>query len=255
MNASPEPVFAHRESDLAETMDIAPEALKRARGKHLRRGLDWNLILGKVWYSDGARQRILEVLAPAREPAAAAVNSAPNSPAAGPDPKSAKPAPEGAADAFPHLDQELATRLGVGQKELRSIRTAELEAGVDWAIVAGSVRYSMRGLTRLLAALKIQAPELLPASTPIPGPAPAAPAANGAAPGARLPGALEDLTCGKVYRINKRMVEALTAAGEQVVVRVRDNTNLQPGMVMPCRFGGGRIWELNRRLPRRRGLW
>jgi len=254
MNASPEPVFAHRESDLAETMDIAPEALKRARGKHLRRGLDWNLILGKVWYSDGARQRILEVLAPGREPAAVA-DSAPNSHAAGRDPESAKPSSEGGADAFPHVDQELATRLGVGQKQLRSIRTAELEADVDWAIVGGFVRYSTRGLARLLAALKIQAPELLSASAPIPGPAPAASGPNGAAPGARLPGALEDLTCGKVYKINKHMVEATTAAGEQVVVRVRDNTNLQPGMVMPCRFGGGRIWELNRRLPRRRGLW
>lgn len=71
----------------------------------------------------------------------------------------------------------------------------------------------------------------------------------------RTPGSLESLTCFKLYSRNTKIVEAKTAAGELVLVRVRENKNLRPGMVMKCRFAGTRIWELAQRLPRYRGRW
>ena len=177
------------------------------------------------------------------------------------------------ADAFPHAERAVTAKLGITPKDLRGIRTASLTRGDDWEVVGNSVHYSSAGLGRLATLLKVPVdgaataqPEPEKISTE-PGAGPAAepplleeadpaptPAASGG-PAGRAAGAIEDLVCLKCYRPNRQIVEARTGAGEEVLVRVRDNTNLRPGMTMKCRFAGTRIWELAQRLPRRRGKW
>lgn len=176
------------------------------------------------------------------------------------------------SDAFPHLERAVAAQLGITPKDLRGIRAADLTRGEDWEIQAGAVAYSVAGVARLAQLLDVQAdgagvsaagPEKNP-----PEDRPAGEAAEGAPPlgdegeaavldplPGRALGAVEDLVCGRCYRPNRKMVEAMTPDGELVLVRVRDNSNLQAGMVMKCRFAGSRIWELAQRLPRKRGKW
>lgn len=149
------------------------------------------------------------------------------------------------ADPFIHGERELVASLGLSQKAVRAVRAEDLDRTVDWETIGGEVRYSDVGRSKLLGVLKISSEAAAPAAPEDPAPAAAA----------RAPGALEDLVCVKCYKPNRRMLEARTVGGDVVLVRVKDNVNLLPGMTMPCRFEAGRIWTLARRLPRHRGKW
>lgn len=171
------------------------------------------------------------------------------------------------ADGFPHGERELARDLGLTQKALRVVRSDDLARKADWDVISGEVRYSASGRDRLLEVLKISAPAaafsippILSAAAPAPPGPPeknsVAPSAAAAPPAPARPlGCIETLTCGKCYSPNRRIVEASTAGGDQVLVRLKDNQNMRPGMAMKCRFAGGRMWELAQRLPRFRGKW
>lgn len=154
-------------------------------------------------------------------------------------------------EAFPFLEDALAADLGVPRRKLRDIRSDELEQKIDWDVVAGAVHLSQVGRAKVFAALKIILPEASSAAAEKISPESSALGA----PAERAAGTLETLTCHKCYKPNRHIVEAKTAAAELVLVRVKDNTNLQPGMAMKCRFAGGRMWELAQRLPRHRGRW
>lgn len=189
-------------------------------------------------------------------------------------------------DPFVHSERDLVAALGLSQKAVRDVRADGLEQKTDWKMVHGEVRYSDAGKARLLALLKISIdadPPAAPAevavgserpgivsramdvlkkfstgaepSAPAAAPAEAQLAAPTAAPTAREPGAREELVVHKCYRPNRRILEAKTASGQMVLVRVADNTNFQPGMIMKCRYGGGPVWELDQRPPRRPGKW
>ena len=177
-------------------------------------------------------------------------------------------------DRFPHSERALVVTMGLTQKAIRAVRADSLKRNEDWDVIGGEVRYSDQGKERLHAFLKISPEAPPPAEAAQPGlltrmigalkksPEPEAEAVEegpaeepAAAPPARELGAIEELKCTKCYKPNKLIVEATTGSGESALVRVRDNTNLQPGMLMKCRFTGGRLWELAQRLPRQRGRW
>lgn len=156
---------------------------------------------------------------------------------------------------FIHAERALVEGLGVPQKKLRVFRQDELERGADWASAHGEVRYSESGRVKIMAWLQIppeQPEKKIAPEAPAPEPTPAA----GGQP-VTMPksGDREELTCGKCYRPNVRIVEATRANQDRVLVRVKDNRNLRPGMMMKCRFGAGTIWELDQRLPRWPGKW
>lgn len=80
-------LYPHAESDLADQSGLAHDALKATRAEILRRGTDWELVKGRVRYTQAAMSRTLSYLkicdeAPAAEPPppgpAAAAHSAPN---------------------------------------------------------------------------------------------------------------------------------------------------------------------------------
>jgi hypothetical protein len=158
--------------------------------------------------------------------------------------------------AFVHAERTLVASLGLTQKAVRALRDEDLDRTLDWDTVSGEVRYSDAGREKLMSLLKISSEPApaLPAAAGAP-PFEAAQAAPAPAPEALTAATHEDLVCHKRYKPNRHIVEALRATGELVLVRVKDNSNLQPGMTMKCRFGAGRVWELAQRLPRRRGRW
>ena len=177
-------------------------------------------------------------------------------------------------DRFIHAEQDLADALGIPQKKLRVLRQDELDATRDWSHVGAQVRYSEEGRAKLLGLLKADLPSphsapnaaasraknfvpvLALAPVEAPGDGGVALAAHTLAVLTRpFPGDVEMLTCVKCYRPNIRKLEAKRADGAIVLVRVRDNRNLRPGMAMKCRYGDGRIWELAQRLPRFPGKW
>ncbi len=237
VKVDPLTVYPCLEWALAEEIGFPAESVVHARCKLLHRGADWDRVRGRIRLTAQARIRLLEVLKPA------ALNSAPNTvtPAAPED-------TAGTTEPFPHAEAELGTRLGLGEKNLRQLRAEVLKRGVDWDLVKGGVCLPQTGLGRLLEATG------LPASTPVLAEVTAA-SATQAAPSARQIGAQEELVCFKCYKLNRRMLEAKTAAGDLVLVSVRDNSNFLPGMTMKCRFAGTRVWELAQRLPRHRGRW
>lgn len=173
------------------------------------------------------------------------------------------------ATLFLHAERDLAEALGIPQKKLRSVRQDDLTVDRDWATVGGEVRYSEDGRAALLAALKITPPAEHSAPKNSPGDVPPPPRAEpdggehgfALAPGTLAallrpaPGTPEDLVCVKCYAPNRRMLEAKRKNGDAVLVRVKDNRNLKPGMTMKCRFAEGRMWELAQRLPRWPGKW
>jgi len=57
-----EPVFAHAERDLAQTLGLGHSTLRALRRDSLERGTDWNLIDNRVCYSDEGRRKALAVL-------------------------------------------------------------------------------------------------------------------------------------------------------------------------------------------------
>lgn len=179
------------------------------------------------------------------------------------------------AAAFPHTERELVASLGLTQKAVRSVRADDLDRTIDWDTVGGEVRYSAAGRAKLLSLLKISAEPAPPgAEPPLLEKNPSDPlrtfglvperlddgthalvVTDKPASGALTAESREDLVCHKQYKPNRRILEAKRSNGELVLVRVKDNTNLLPGMVMKCRFGAGRVWELDQRLPRKRGRW
>lgn len=169
-------------------------------------------------------------------------------------------------DPFKHAERVLVAELGLTQKQLRAIRADELTNGRDWSTVAGEVRYSDEGRSRLLAILKISSEPSAPPAPPAaatppehsapknsvePVPAPSGPPP----PVATLRGTVEALTVHKVYAPNRSIMEGRRAHGEIVLVRARDNRKFKRGMTMSCRFAQGRLWELNQPLPRYPGKW
>lgn len=158
---------------------------------------------------------------------------------------------------FIHAERDISTELGVSHKALRVTRADELDRDSDWTMVAGEVRYSEAGKARLLSLLKISPVLPPPIAETVSGSPPVGLEKNSEAEpvGARKPGDIENLTCFKCYSPNRRILEAKTSSDELVLVRIKDNRNLRPGMIMKCRFAEGRMWELAQRLPRFRGKW
>jgi len=236
-------VYPCLEEALSQELGIPIEMVATARRKHLHRGADWDRVRSRIRLTTQARERLIEVLKAPVEPNAPKADSAPN---VTPE---AIVEREPATSPFQHSEAELCTRLGISDKQLRQLRTDRLRRGVDWELVTGKVRLSQEGLERLIESMAFQATSAMVADFLTP-PVPVEAAQNG-----RRVGGHEELVCFKCYKINRLMLEAKTAADELVLVRVRDNSNFQPGMKMKCRYTGTRVWELAQRLPRYRGRW
>lgn len=161
--------------------------------------------------------------------------------------------PQKKSQAFDRPERALAAELGIGHDVLKAVRHAHLEEGLDWRREGGEVRYAESGHLKALEALKIaDGPQTAAEATPAAGARP--PAAPSGAQKQLEPGDEVELECVKVYRPNRTIVEARLGA-EIVRVRMRDNRNMRPKMVMRCRYSGTPIWELAQRCPRFPGKW
>ena len=130
--------------------------------------------------------------------------------------------------------------LGLARALVRTVRTEQLTRGTHWNQQANEVRYSAEGRTLLFSILKAQPEKNSPAAPDEPAPTPAT---------ARR----AELVCAKIPR-NRRIIFA-TLGAETLRVRVRDNTNILPGMKLTCTHLQADLWELSQPLPRSRGRW
>lgn len=104
-NGKPEVAYTHVERALADETGLTHETVKDARGAHLQRGPDWELVKGLVTYSDAGRAKIYGALGvpvpvgpaatgPESDPAPLPADSPPNTdPAAAADEKIAESPP------------------------------------------------------------------------------------------------------------------------------------------------------------------
>ena len=214
--------FTHSERDLAGRLGISRKLIGAVRGEHLHRDVDWSMVKGEVRYSDHGVEALTTALKISGEPGAPAGDSAPNT-----------------LEKIPGHEamvKELMAAAAPQVARLEAMATVQRLVDVTGLSVGELVAVTAETLVEHLS------------KTPGDGdPTPAVPP--------RVAGAVEDLTCVKCYKPNTRILEAKTAVGEKALVRVKDNRNFLPGMVMKCRFTGTPVWELAQRLPRRRGKW
>ena len=148
---------------------------------------------------------------------------------------------------FLHTEADLVRELALARKKIAALRADVLVRGVDWAHEGGEVRYSAFGREKLMALLKVPAPE---DSAPNPPPPADLPADH-----PPRPGDVRDLVCVRTYPLNHRIIQA--RLGETLVrVRVRESAKFTPGMTgLRCRFVGADLWDLARPGPRAKGKW
>lgn len=154
------------------------------------------------------------------------------------------------ANRFVLTEAALSIELGLPQKNLRSVRGAQLTRGQHWQHVANEVRYSAEGRAALLTALNVAEPvkDLAPKKSP----EEASPIPPASIP--PRPGDVRELVCVRTYPLNHRIV--LARLGPQKVrVRLADSRNIIAGMSLTCRLLKGDLWELARKLPRWRAKW
>lgn len=151
---------------------------------------------------------------------------------------------------FVHSEATVAQSLNLNRKKISALRGTALLRGEDWSHEHGEVRYSDTGRERLLGLLAVVPPP------PPPAAATAEPVEHLAPKKSEEPGATTaDIVIVRLYPLNRRIVQGRLESGASVRVRVRDNRNLTPAMVMPCRHLGADLWELTHALPRWKGKW
>lgn len=132
---------------------------------------------------------------------------------------------------------ELAERLGVSREVVRRVRQ-ELREGEHWVQEHRFVELTPDGVEAVREALRARK------ETP--------PRMERPEGEARV---IEELRVTRIFPRNPRILEAETAAGARVRVRVRSNVNFILGMAIPCREMKSGLWCLTRACPRFKGRW
>lgn len=150
------------------------------------------------------------------------------------------------------LESKLAKDLGVPRKKLRTLRAKHLAPTADFVKGPEGIEYTVEGLQRMQeklgAAMK---PVDSAPSTPPPSQVLA-----GMAEDAVSPPRVAEMRVVKVYPLNPRLLLCeLKDTPQAQRVRVRDNRNFLPGMVLKAVHENSDLWTLAQRLPRWRGKW
>jgi hypothetical protein len=142
----------------------------------------------------------------------------------------------------------LSEQLGVAVDEVEQLQASICVAGEDFVDAAGVAVLTATGLKKIRA--RVQEDQL--AAVPMPAPLAELPSGRGIEVdyGAPVPPThREDLRLTRVFRWSTNVL-AETAAGLEVVVRVRAIAHLEAGMVLPACIRGEMGWTYEGRLPR-----
>lgn len=157
-----------------------------------------------------------------------------------------------------YWEDRVAAWLGLGRVRISKLRRRSLREGTDWIVHEQEVVYTVQGIQKLrdhLRSLGVTTAADKPAKVEEPAaeepPAPVGPPTKAKA------------RVVKTYPNKRLLLVQLEAAEgdeekkpEQVVARVRDNSNFMPGMVLDVvRDPRALMWQHVGRLPRRRGKW
>lgn len=179
-------------------------------------------------------------------------------------------------------ESQVAERLGISRTRMRELRKSHLAPELDWQFRDNAVVLTAAGLQKIENALAGAAPAV---SAPIEETSPAA-ATRGpsAAPSQVAPPGppprrkfmvvskplhradspqRKVLLCAECPDDTQQVppfdlfthVRATLRLGQERPVRVRDNTNFAPGMVLEAVNIGHGLWQYLGRLPRRQGKW
>ncbi len=170
-----------------------------------------------------------------------------------------------------YWESQCAERLGVSRTSIRQLRRNNLTAEVDWQMRDNAVVLTPSGLQkieRLLAGRTAPAPaSAQPAATPRGASAvPPGPPPSQRFMVVRIPVFRTDSPQRKVLICREcpdrmepvapwRVTQLLSTLGAERPVRVRDNINFTPGMVLEAIGLPHGLWQYAGRLPRRPGKW
>jgi len=163
---------------------------------------------------------------------------------------------------FNIAEVEVAKRLGLTRENMRDLRVEHLYQDEDWAKIGREIHYSEDGIEKLRQILKKNAPDgvklgdIAILSTKVAPPF--AQGVSGGRPEAPdAPGVILDAVVTKIYQKNPQFLEALLG-GQPITVRVNNNANFLPGMVIQSRqlaMKNPRLFDFIGRCPRVRGRW
>lgn len=169
-----------------------------------------------------------------------------------------------------YWESQVAERLGVSRSHLRALRKEHLTQGADWTLRENAVVLTDIGLQKVVARLEgatsTLAGEQNPATLPsapaavIPGPPPKAQYMVVRKPLNRTDRPQTKILICRGCEAKQPEVKSWEIAKADLhkverPIRVRDNTNFLPGMVLEAVCIGHGMWQYLGRLPRRPGRW
>lgn len=135
-------------------------------------------------------------------------------------------------------EKDLAEKLGVSRAVLKGFRS-EMKEGTDWKKVKGKIQYTEHGIALLEKKLGLrEVPEGFYFEDK----------------------EYKEVQVSRTWPHNKRILTCVDAMGQEVMVRVRDNSNFRPHlttgkpMILKVRKDGDG-WTLEGRSPRYAGRW
>jgi hypothetical protein len=170
-----------------------------------------------------------------------------------------------------YWESQCAERLGISRTRLRELRRTHLVTVVDWQVRDNAVVLTAAGLQKIERALAAAASTPAGGSSPAESPRGASAVPSGPPPSqrfmvVRIPPNRKDspqrklLICrecaGELAPVASWAVGGLLPKlGVERPVRVRDNVNFVPGMVLEAVGLAHGLWQYVGRLPRRPGHW
>jgi len=170
-------------------------------------------------------------------------------------------------------ESQVATRLGISRTAMRELRKAHLAPETDWQFRNNAVVLTPSGLQKIeLRLAATPGGTSTPPEAPSPATSPRAPAAcpPGPPPSARFivwrvpPHRLDQRQRHVIIAreclpstqpVQSWLLHTLPGLGIERPIRVRDNTNFVPGMILEAVNIGHGCWQYVGRMPRRQGRW
>ena len=152
---------------------------------------------------------------------------------------------------FKITEADVAARLGLTREDMRELRVEHLYQDEDWVKIGREIHYSEDGIEKLRQILKKNAPDGVKLGDIAPMSTKAAPEAPDA------PMVILDAVVTKIYPKNPQFLEALLG-GQPITVRVNNNANFLPGMIIQSRqlaMKRPQLFDFIGRCPRARGRW
>ena len=142
----------------------------------------------------------------------------------------------------------VAAEFGVSRPKISALRRKHLQLGAEWTMDGNAVVLTAAGLARMKDLLKARGVTALP-----PKDAPELKETPLAGPPERLKVAVARLCPNKKLMMCRRVADGPDAVA--LLVRVKENLNFMPGMLLEVVNTGPNAWQFTGRLPRRKGRW